>query len=153
MSNPLDDVLMAKEAGFFDAMKSGLKVSLGGEAIGKGIGAGVIGAGMAGIGAAAMKIRDSIGKKRDFKEMMSLNGDLKEEQGQDPKFFNASYNSLRRMNPEFGSDPIVSGAYMRKMMANPDAAGLTVAQSVKPMQQKPSGMSFDDSTGPFKYSG
>lgn len=153
MGNPLDDALMAKEAGFFDAMKGGLKASLGGDAIGKGIGTAVIGAGMAGIGAAAMKIRDSIGKKRDFKEMMSLNGDLKEEQGQDPKFFNAAYNSIRRINPEFGADPIVAGAYMRKMMANPDAAGLTVAQSVKPMQQKPSGMGLDVSAGPFKYTG
>lgn len=143
---------MSKEA-FFGNLAKGIGETLGGEAIGRGMGAALGTAAVAGIGAAAMKIKDSIGKKRDFKEMMSLNGDLKAEQQQDPRFFNAAYNSLRRINPEFGRDPIVAGAYMRKMMANPDAAGLTVAQSVKPLQQKSTGMGLDMSLGPLKITG
>lgn len=137
MSNPVDDALMAKEA-LFGGLWRGIKSQLtgrGGEALGGSLTSGALmasgGAAVAGVGAAASKIYDAITKKRDFKKMMNLNDDLKEEQAQDPKLFNASYNSLRRINPSFGKDPIVSGAYMRKMMANPDAAGLTIAQSVK----------------------
>jgi hypothetical protein len=152
MSNPIDDALMAKEA-FLGGLGKGLAKAFGGEAIGHGMGTAAMGLGIAGIGAAAMKIKDSISKKRDFKEMMSLNQDLQEEQSQDPRFFNAAYNSLRRVNPEFGRDPVVAGSYMRKMMANPDAAGLTVAQSVKPMSQQRGGMNIDLSMGPLKFSG
>lgn len=150
--NPVDEALMAKEA-FFQNLKAGIGKALGGEAIGSGVGTALGGAAIAGLGMAAMKIRDAIGKRSDFKEMMTLNADLKGEQEQDPRFFNAAYNSLRRINPEFGRDPIIAGAYMRKMMANPDAAGLTVAQSVKPLQQKPGGLGVDLSMGPLKYSG
>ncbi len=153
MSNPLDDALMTKQA-FMQQAWQAFKGSVGPEAVGKGLGQAALGAGVAGLGAAAMKIRNSIAKKRDFKEMMSLNQDLQSEQEQDPRFFNAAYSSLRRMNPEYGSDPVVAGAYMRKMMANPDAAGLTVAQTVKPMAQRPGGLSIDLPLGKsLKYSG
>jgi len=137
MSNPIDDALMAKEA-FFGGLMQSIKNQFsrgGGEALGGHLMGGAQmalgGAAIAGIGAAASKIHDSITKKRDFKEMMSLNEDLQSEQQGQEKFFNAAYSSLRRMNPAFGKDPIVAGSYMRKMMANPDAAGLTLAQSVK----------------------
>ena len=152
MSNPLDDALMAKEA-FFREAATAFKGMMGGKAVGEGLGHTAIGLGIAGMGAAAMKIKDSISKKRDFKEMLSLNDDLHQEQDQDPKFFNAAYNSLRRTNPEFGRDPIVAGSYMRKMMANPDAAGLTIAQSVKPMTQQRGGLGINIDMGPLKYSG
>lgn len=155
MSNPIDDALMSKEAFFGAASKAlgGAANTGAGSSFLQGVGAAAGTAVIAGMGMAAMKIRDSIGKKKNFKEMLSLNNDLKAEQAQDPKFFNAAYNSLNRINPQFGQDPIVSGAYMRKMMANPDAAGLTVAQSVKPMSQKPGGLGVDMTLGPLKYTG
>lgn len=155
MSNPLDEALMAKEA-FFGAMGKavgGAASSGAGSAFLGGMGAAAGTGIIAGIGMAAIKIRNSISKKKNFKEMMSLNEDLRSERSQDPKFFNAAYNSLNRINPQFGQDPIVAGAYMRKMMANPEAAGLTVAQTVKPLQQKPGGLGVDMSLGPLKYTG
>lgn len=153
--NPIDEALMSKQAFFGAVGKAVSGVAAGGagssflQGMGAAAGTGLI----AGIGMAAIKIRNSISKKRNFKEMMSLNDDLRAEQSQDPKFFNAAYNSLNRVNPQFGRDPIVAGSYMRKMMANPDAAGLTIAQTVKPLQQKPGGLGVDMTLGPLKYTG
>jgi hypothetical protein len=100
--------------------------------------------------AAVNKIRESIGRRQDFKAMMEIDPELKDLQAERPAFFNQAYNSLRRLNPAFGSDPIVSGSFMRKMMANPDAAGLTLAQTVKAPAVPPSATSFNAEVGPFK---
>ncbi len=81
---------------------------------------------------AAQKIHTAVTKKRDFKQMMEVNPHLEEVREQDPKMFGHAYNSLRNINPTFGKDPLVAGAYMNKMMMNPEQAGITLAQSVKP---------------------
>lgn len=128
--NPVDDYLMAKTAigRVGSDIAKGLAVSLGGAML--------LGAG----GPAAQKIWGAITRRGDFKEMMSVNPDLREVQQEDPRFFNHAYSSLRRVNPTFGRDPIVAGSYMKKMMANRDAAGLILAESVKaPEPGYPSG--------------
>lgn len=136
--NPLDEYLqMKKEAIWRDV---GHKVLMGG----------ALAAGGALIGAGASvidKIRDSISHKRDFQEMMSIDPELKNIQAERPAFFNQAYNSLRRINPAFGTDPIIAGSYMRKMMANPDAAGLTLATTVKPPSIDEKGMAWGGSVG------
>jgi len=153
MSNPLDEYLaMKKEAGFMDLLGAGARkgvASLGEKAV---VGGGLAGMGMLAAGGAVVvgKIRESIGKKNDFKQMMQIDPELKGIQSERPAFFNQAYSSLRRMNPQFGSDPIVAGSYMRKMMANPDAAGLTLAQTVKAPQMPQGAASFQTDIGPFK---
>ena len=104
---------------------------------------------LAGGAAVVRKIQESIGRRKDFKTMMQTDPELGGIQKEQPAFFNQAYNSLRRMNPQFGSDPIVAGSYMRKMMSNPDAAGLTLAQTVK-APSMPGSTSFQADVGPFK---
>lgn len=153
MSNPLDEYLeMKKTAGFMDLLGSGARKgvsALGEKAV---VGGGLAGMGMLAAGGAMAigKIRESISKKNDFKQMMQIDPELKGIQGERPAFFNQAYSSLRRMNPQFGSDPIVAGSYMRKMMANPDAAGLTLAQTVKAPPLPGGAASFQTDIGPFK---
>lgn len=127
--SPLDEYLEMKK----EAISPGLKGTLSGAAATTGISLG-LGAALAGMAPVVDKIYGAVTRSRDFKEMMEVNPDLQQVQADDPKFFNNAYNSLRRVNPTFGRDPIVAGSYMKKMMANPDAAGLTLAQSVQSPQ-------------------
>lgn len=92
--------------------------------------AAAIGGAMLGIGAAVRKIHGAMTKQRDFKQMMSLNPDLQEAQQQRPAMFNQAYSSLRNMNPTFGADPLIAGAYMKKMLIlNPEQAGMILAEA------------------------
>jgi len=113
-------------------------------------GAAFAGAGVAltGIGVAAKRISQAIDKKRDYKQMMSLDPELAELRGKDSTFFNAAYSSLRDVNPTFGGDPLTSGAMMKAMLDNPQNAGLVLAGSVKqPEAPKPGGLGLDVSFG------
>jgi hypothetical protein len=80
---------------------------------------------------AAQKIHTAVTKNRDFKQMMEVNPHLEEVREQNPEMFGHAYDSLRSLNPTFGKDPLVAGAYMNKMMMNPEQAGITLSQSVK----------------------
>ncbi len=148
MSNPIDEFLeMKKEAGFWDAAKRVASSSFGKkfqEGAGLAAGSALVGGGAL----AVHKIRNSISRKNDFKRMMKTDPELRGLQGEKPQFFNQAYNSLRRMNPTFGKDPLVAGSYMRKMMSNPDAAGLTLAQTVK---EPDAPGTFRAELGPFKF--
>lgn len=85
---------------------------------------------VAGLALVVRKVHGAMTKQRDFKQMMELNPQLAEAQAQRPEMFNAAYNSLRKMNPTFGSDPVVSGAFMHKMMIlNPEQAGMILSES------------------------
>lgn len=129
--NPLDEYFMTKEAFGLGGVGSAIKGALGSD-VGKGLAVTVGSAALlAGAVPAAQKIWGAVTRQRDFKEMMSTNPDLVETQREDPRFFNSAYNSLRRVNPTLGRDPIIAGSYMKKMMANRDAAGLILAGSVK----------------------
>lgn len=136
MSNPIDDYLEFKKEAVLSGALRGIGRGLSkltAEDVGARMGEGAltVAGGMAatGLGVAAKKIMGAITKRRDFNEMMTLNDDLKSYQNRDPKTFNAAYSSLRRMNPTFAGDPVVAGAHMRKMMENPDAAGLTLVST------------------------
>ena len=165
MSNPLDDALQVKEAflggllgatakrggrGFFRGITSGLGKS--GPKIGESIAtgaAGALGAGaLAAVGVGAQKVYGAATKKRQFSAMMDANPDLATQHKQNPKFFNTAYNSMRSVNPSFGSDPVVGGSLMRRMMESPETAGTILMSTTKAPQ---AGFSMETDFGPLKY--
>jgi hypothetical protein len=91
----------------------------------------ISGAAAVGLATAAAKIYQAANKSREFSEMMEVNPDLQEYQEQDPRKFNAHYNSLRRLNPGFAADPVISGTYMRRMSSSPQAAGTFLVESLQ----------------------
>lgn len=129
--NPVDEYLeLRKEAFGMSSVRGVLPRNVGSQVAAAGM---TLGLGAA-LGAAvpiADKIYGAVTRSRDFKGMMEVNPDLQEMEAQDSQFFNQAYNSLRKVNPTFGRDPIIAGSYMRKMMNNPEAAGLTLASTVK----------------------
>jgi len=107
--------------------------------MGRAFGIGAVGAaGAAMFGGAVSGVRKLMGAasaKRDFRDMMDTHPDLHDVQQENPRFFNQAYKSLRRMNPTYAKDPMIAGSYMKKMMASPDTAGLTLAQSFRQPQE------------------
>ena len=77
---------------------------------------------VAGAGVGISKIYGAATKARDFRKMLSFNEDLAEQHKQNPKYINASFSTLRRMNADFSSDPMVAGAFVRQMVASPEGA-------------------------------
>lgn len=153
--NPLDEYMQTrKEAGILDSIAGmvGKKQPgmleraagfLGSDAAKGPLGMAAMGGAVLGGVTAVRKIQQAVTRADDFRNMMQLNPDLTTERQNNPRFFVAAFNSLRRLNPTFGNDPVVSGAFMRKMMMNPDSAGLTLAQIVPPSIKK--------KMGPFEY--
>lgn len=80
-------------------------------------------AGAAAVSFGAKKLYDAITKRRDFRMMLEHNPDLHEALERDPKFFNQAYSSLRSVNPQFASEPLIAGNYMRQMTESPLTAG------------------------------
>jgi hypothetical protein len=146
MSNPVDEYLsycagdepeQTKEASLWGgAAKSLTAEHIGGLAMD----AAILGGGAALLSGAAGKIYGAITKRRDFNDMMDVNPDLKEYQRENPKLFNAHYSSLRSMNQEFASDPVVAGTYMRQMSMSPGTAGKVVAESLGAVPRGAGGM-------------
>lgn len=79
---------------------------------------------------AANKIIQAVTKRRDYRQMMEHNPDLGEYKEMNPKLFRQAYDSLRQANPSYGRDPLIAGAHMRKIMDNPEVAGLTLAEAM-----------------------
>lgn len=140
--SPVDEFLeLEKEASFFGGISQGIKnqfsagggQAFGGQIIG-GASAAVTQSAIQGIGTAASKIYDSIRKKSDFQEMMELNPDLQQYRTDKAmqKRFNATYDSIRRMAPEYGRDPIMAGSLMGKMMSNQENAAGTMSAYHRP---------------------
>jgi hypothetical protein len=117
--NPVDEYLMAKEGGFWSAFKAPFHP----ENVGRTTGNAIVGLGTAAVAAAAVPaargIMNAITKRYDYNAMMQHNPDLREEKSRNPALFNQAYTSLRKANPAFGRDPIISGGLMRKMMMDP----------------------------------
>jgi hypothetical protein len=88
------------------------------------------GLGGAAVGVAAEKAYRAATKSRDYEKMMAHNPDLKEYRRENPNLFNQHYTSLRGMAPEFASDPIVGGTYMRQMSTDPQSAGKVVVEAL-----------------------
>lgn len=127
MTNPLDEYLEAyapqtKTANWFPGRPAlqavGRNVAEGALQGGGALMAGGLAAGL--VGAAGATYR-AITKKKDFQGMLQANPDLQAHHEEDPAHFNRSYDSLRRMAPQFASDPLIAGHYMRKMTMNTGA--------------------------------
>jgi len=102
-----------------------------GSAAGHGLAAAGAASVVAGTGLAASKVYDAFTKGRDFKQMLEFNPDLHEHLERNPKMFNQMFTTLRSMNSTYGSDPLVSGTYMRNMIeANGNAGGVAAATHV-----------------------
>lgn len=120
--DPLDEALMSKEA-----FGWGNLAGEAGHAAAGALGAAAVSGAIAG----ARKLFAAGEKRREFTAMMDTNPDLVEAQRSNPKFFNASYNSVRSLNPSYGSDPIVAGSLMRRMMQSPESAGTILMSTMK----------------------
>lgn len=172
--DPLDKALQAKEAGLGTALgwfgkglsgqgsrniavqqsfgiagRKALQGAFGDAATGALAAAGA--AAMAGVISGARKLLDAGGKRREFLSMMEQNPDLQEAQSSNPKFFNASYNSIRSLNPTYGKDPIVAGSLMRRMMQSPESAGTILMSTMKSPSPGGSEWAMEVSGGPTRF--
>lgn len=146
--NPIDDALQTKEAFLGSFMKTDAGKAMAGGAMAT-VGAAAVG----GVHLAAKKLFAAGTKRRDFRSMMDTNPDLSGAQQSNPKFFNASYNSVRSLNPSYGGDPVVSGSLMRRMMQSPESAGTILMSTMKapPPGGQGSGFSVEHQGGPLRY--
>jgi hypothetical protein len=130
-----------KLASFIDALRAAKVPDMLTQAV---IGAGAsaaVGAGVAGVGAAAAHIHDAATKRRDFVRMMDLNPDLHDAHARDPKLFAQMYSSLRTFNPAFARDPLVAGTFLRRMSESVVPGGvLTEALSLRDKVPDPAAM-------------
>jgi hypothetical protein len=106
--------IFTKVAGMWDTFKGG---------VGKGV-AGVAGAAATGIalalaGDAVSALRRGITKGRDYRSMLKENPDL-QNHPMGAKATQQMFSTLHKFNPEFASDPFVSGTFVRNQL---DAAG------------------------------
>ena len=133
MTNPIDEYLHSKEAGFLSGVWGGMKgfagTPVGQHATGAAATLGVLVAGRAAL-RGMDNVMLAITKKRDFNQMMEHNPDLKEPYQENTKQFLAQFTSLRSMQPRFSKDPIVAGTYMRQMSASPATAGTAVVSAL-----------------------
>ncbi len=100
---------------------------------------------------AVKKVYESIERGRDFRQMMQTYPDLDQLRQDKPEFFMQAYNSLRKMNPAFGRDPIIAGSFMRKMVMSPETAGQTLAATMKAPEAPKDQMLLSTRLGPFNY--
>jgi len=125
MSNPVDDYFIEKDA--FLGMSAGkLKDVASSSAVQFGVGAAMMAA-----PAVAEKIYNAATKRHSYNQMLQQNPELSYARDENPEQFNNFYNSLYRMNPQFAKDPVVAGAYMNQMAANPATAGRVVVESMR----------------------
>ena len=88
----------------------------------QGVAMGAAGAAIAGAGVGVGALYHAITKGRNFRKMLEFNEDLAERHQGNPKYVNAAFSTLHRMNPSFAADPMVAGAYVRQMVEQPNAA-------------------------------
>lgn len=95
------------------AMKSfGKSVGGGALSVGKGVAlTAMSGIGLALAGDAYDAIRRGITKTRNYKGMLASNPDLKDKPAHQVQ---AIFSTLHRFNPDFASDPVVSGSFVRQ---------------------------------------
>jgi hypothetical protein len=132
MKSPLDSYLCEKEkrAGWLSSLGGGVRQILSPQNIGGALAATAFAAATDVPAMVARKAYYAVTKSRDFNQMMETDPTLKQFQRENSKQFNAHYNSLRSLNPEFASDPVVAGTYMRQMSLNPATAGSVIVDSL-----------------------
>lgn len=127
MPNPLDAYFMEKDAlGFSPATAGKMKDIASSSLVQFGVGAAIMAA-----PAVAEKIYNAATKRHSYNQMLQQNPELSYARDENPEQFNNFYNSLYRMNPQFARDPVVAGAYMNQMAANPATAGRVVVESTR----------------------
>lgn len=132
--NPVEEFLTTKEAAWDQQVFKGMGESLLKDAphqLGSALATGTVMAGAAGIGVAANKIYEAVTKRHDFRQMLEYNPDLHEELAKNPKQFNQMFTTLRKFNPQFSADPLVSGHYMRHMASEPATAGRMAVEALE----------------------
>jgi len=136
--NPVEECLeMRKQAqgGALGKAWQGIKGAFGAKELGEhaartAVGVGVT-AGMLSAIPAAQSVIGAINQRRNFSSMMESNPDLESVRGEDPKFFNQAFKSLRKANPDYASDPLIAGTMMRRMVDNREAAGGILAEAMR----------------------
>jgi hypothetical protein len=108
--------------------------------------------GAAGLSYGVSKLQQAARKASSYRDMMALNPDLQDMQREDPRRFHAYYESLHRLAPAFGEDPVVAGSLMRRMASSPESAGAILQQTVRQpdMPRSSSPVSIETALGPFK---
>jgi len=103
---------------------------------------GAVGAGttaaVAGILPAANAIYNAATKGRDFRSMLEFDPELKELHKQNPKYINAGFNTLRRMNTDFSRDPMVASAFVKQVAYGSTEGSFGLAQEALRAAPKPS---------------
>ena len=79
------------------------------EQLGQGAATAGAGALIVGAGVAANAIYGAITKSRDFRRMLAFNEDLAQQHKQNPKYINAAFSTLHRVNRQFAGDPGPAG--------------------------------------------
>jgi hypothetical protein len=153
MSNPVDDYIescsekTAADPSYGSQLAEGVGEAFGGRQTGRLLGAAGIVGGATLLVSAAHKAYMAATKSKHHKEMLEVNPDLAEHQQADPKMFNQHYNSLRNMNPRFAQDPVVAGAYMRRMSEFPHNAGPILVESMRDQPQTGGVKDFSTAVG------
>ena len=75
-----------------------------------------VGAGLAGVEAAAKALGQVVTYKRDYEKMMDFAPELK---NYDQEQVKARFNTLRRFNPTMSTDPLVSSSWVKQTMEYP----------------------------------
>ena len=133
-SDPLKDYLEKKAGPWGDAASSAFRSVtspaniMGGMA---GAARGAVGAAaVAGLGVGARAIYDAATKSRDFKAMLAENDDVAQMHAEKPREVNRMFSTLRHYTPEFTTDPMVAGAYMRQMVGSPEGVNGFMTQAI-----------------------
>jgi hypothetical protein len=110
--SPFRDEIVEELDGILKKAGTGWDSFMGGA---KTMGLGVLGTAAGGIGLALAgdlydATRRGITKGRDYKRMLASNPDLKEKPSAQVQ---AIFSTLHRFNPDFASDPVVSGSFVR----------------------------------------
>lgn len=132
--NPLDEFLETEKVAFSPTMSN-----LGQMAMMGVIGAGTTAA-VAGAVPAAKALYGAATKGRDFKSMLAFDPELKELHKANPKYVNAGFNTLRRMNPDFAADPMVSSAFVKQVAYGDTQGAFGLAQEALRAAPKPGAM-------------
>jgi hypothetical protein len=131
--NPLQEYF-EKKAGFGQELGQAAGEAFSAKNMAKGVvgaGAGALAAGaIAGIGAGAHALHDAITKSRDFRSMLQENEDVAQMHAEKPRELNRMFSTLRTFAPQFTSDPMVAGAYMRQMMNSPEGVNGFMANAL-----------------------
>jgi len=123
--NPLEAFLSEygpteKTAGFGSAASSAANMFP--DQLTQGLATAGAGAMIAGAGVGMNALYGAVTKGRDFRKMLSFNEDLAAMHKENPKYVNAAFSTLHRMNRDFSKDPMVSGGFVRQMVTSPEAA-------------------------------